>query len=155
MINRIGLCSLCLVTASGILAADLIMRPGRWEMTVAVVIPGAQEAGVGSDPTTAIDCITENDVRALENPDWLTEGFECTASSHEVSGNEVRYRFVCEEDGQQYAMDYRLTFHSPDRLTGTAVAHGVDATQQLTMKIEGKRTGDACSAEELAVEAQD
>jgi hypothetical protein len=101
------------------------------------------------DPMTSIECTTPEDVKKVSNPIRLPKG--CTMSDHKANGKEISCAAHCDES----TVKYRLTVHSPDSISGTTVSHGEDPSPTKTMKFAGRRTGEACSAKELAEDTED
>jgi hypothetical protein len=70
----------------------------------------------------------------------------CKMSDYKQNGMNISQTMRCKE----MTMQVKATLHSPDHYSGTSTSHGKDPSQKMTMKFEGKRTGDKCSARELA-----
>ena len=107
-----------------------------------------------AEPTTEIGCYTAEevaeDVKKLLNPAGLLDQ-SCKISNYRAAGQEVSYKVTCDDA----TFDYLFKMHSPDSFSGVADTHGEDASQKLKFKVTGKRTGDACSAQELAEDEKD
>jgi hypothetical protein len=140
-----------ILSMSAALAADWLMRPGRWEITTQMDFGGRQlPPGMPlTKPMTSIACMTAEDVKkataAIPPP-----GKRCKISDYKQNGTNISYTMSCEE----MTMQYRATLHSPDYYSGTSTSYGKDSSQKMTMKFEGKRTGDKCSAKEIKEAAQ-
>jgi hypothetical protein len=148
---RTFLVATCLTLAMAIaaLAVDFNMRPGRWEVTTRLDYGSQQQqlpAGMPlAEPIVAIDCVTAEDVKKLQNPIPLLDK-SCEISNYRVASEELSYTLTCDD----VTLSYRFEMLSPDSFSGVADSHGEDPSQKLLFKVSGKRTGDACSAKELA-----
>lgn len=144
--------ALALAAASTALAVELIMRPGRWEVTAQMYFGGRQlPPGMSlAKPMTSVTCITPEEVKQAQSPIPLPDK-SCKVSDYQADGQEITFTVRCEEA----TMKYQLTVHSPDSYSGASISHGEDPSQEMTIKFAGKRTGDACSAQELAGDAKD
>ena len=85
------------------------------------------------------------DVTALHNAATMLDK-SCRISNYRATGREIRYTATCRE----MAMDYVFTVVSPDSYTSVATTHGDDPYLKMVFRTTGRRTGDACSAQELA-----
>jgi len=156
---RIAFAVIVLAAASAALGADLIMRPGRWEVTVQMEFAG-KEVPPGmpfAEPFTNIDCVTAEEAKAGLQEEMLKQVPEnCTVSDFKASGKELTYSARCkEEDVGDVMMKLRMIVHSPDSYSATSTSYTSDPSKPMTMKIKGERTGNACSAKELAEDAED
>ena len=142
-----GIAVIVLAAASAAPAADTLMRPGRWEITAQMDFGGKQlPAGMPfTKPMTSIACITEEEVKKAITP-MPPPDKSCKMSDYQQNGMNVSYTMRCDE----MTIEFTATLHSPDSYSGTSTSHGKDASQTMTMKFAGKRTGDTCSAKELA-----
>jgi hypothetical protein len=138
------------------LAADFVMRPGRWEVTAQMQFPEELPAGFPlAGPLTSVTCITPEEAEQMRDMQWLLPDNSCRANVEEPGAGEIRLHAVCSEDGEDVVIDYRVKMHSPDHWSGVSTSHAADPTQRLTMTMEGKRTGNACTAAELAEDAEE
>lgn len=139
-----------LVAMSAVVAADALqIRPGRWQVTMALDFPEGKKPPAGmpfAEPMTDIACITAADLAKWGAPIPPPEGEGCKVSNFKATGREYSYSLHCED----MSMDLKATVHSPDSYSAFSKSHGKDPSQQLMFRFSGKRIGDACSAEELA-----
>lgn len=140
--------TLTLITIPAVLAADASMlRPGRWEVTLQLDF-GDKKIPEGmpfAAPMRDTSCLTKDQIekhRALVPPPDQS----CKVSDYKNAGAEISYSVRCDD----VAMQVKATIHSPEYFTGLTSTHGKDPTQNLVMKISGRRIGDKCTAEELA-----
>lgn len=156
---QIAFAVIALAATSAALGADLIMRPGRWEVRVQMDFAG-KDVPPGmpfAEPFTSIDCLTAEEATAGLHKEMLQQVPEnCTVSDFTPSGKELTYSARCkEEDVGDVTMKFRMTVHSPDSYSATSTSYTNDPSKPMTMEVTGKRTGDACSAKELAEDAED
>jgi len=159
MCARIAFAVIALATASAALGADMIMRPGRWEVTVQMDFSG-KEVPPGmpfAEPFTNIDCLTAEEAKVGLQEEMLQQVPEnCTVSDLKASEKTLAYSARCKEEGEgDVTMKFQMILHSPESYSATSTSHTDDPSKPMTMKITGKRTGDACSAKELAEDAED
>lgn len=129
---------LALIATASATAQTNPMRPGRWEVTMQMEMPGMPMAMPAMKNTR---CVTQQDIdspgRGLpsgpeKNPN------ECKVSDYKVSGSTVTWTMAC--TGQP-----SMTGTGELRFTGDAYEGLVKMTmdqQQMTMKMSGKRLGD-------------
>jgi hypothetical protein len=147
---------LALSAATAALASDTLIRAGRWEMTAEMDF-GRKDLPKGaplSKPMVSIACITAEEASQGKTPLLKPELPEpgCKISGYSQTGTSVRYTLVCEE----MTSTFEATVHSPERYSGKSVTVSKDdASRKMIMKFEGRRTGDRCSASELADDAED
>jgi hypothetical protein len=147
---------LAFTAATAALAADTLIRAGRWEMTAEMDF-GRQKLPEGaplSKPMVSIACITAEEASQGRTPLLKPELPEpgCKISGYSQTGTSVRYTLVCEE----MTSTFEATVHSPDRYSGKSTTVSKDdPSQKMIMKFSGRRTGDKCSASELAEDAED
>lgn len=141
---RRGLLLLGLGLTSAVLAADVEMRPGRWETTVQIEFAGPKppQEMPFSEPIVTVQCVTADDIKKMNAAFPIPE--ECQVSEYTRTGRELRFSATCEG----VALEYRVTFDSPDSYSGVATSSS-KGQKPLTMKVSGRRTADACSAKEL------
>ena len=142
-----------LIAMPAALAADALVRAGRWEITAQMDFQGRQlPPGMpGTKPMTSIACFTEEEIRKGNRPIPLPADDACKLSNYKANGKKISFTMNCEES----TMMFDATIHSPESYSGTFASHGKDPSQKMTVKFTGKRAGDACSAAELAEDAED
>lgn len=126
-------------------AADSVtaMRPGLWEMTTRMQMPGMPYQ---MPARTFRRCITQADLDKNHGvPKPQTHGdMTCTMANFTRSGNTLNYTMKCTgKDGDMQfdgstTMDSRDAYHGTMHMTGTAEGHAMD----MTGKTQGKRIGD-------------
>lgn len=110
-----------------VFAADI--RPGLWETTATVQLPGQQMA-----PTKNTSCMRAED---LKDPNkMMPAGAVCQLMSSNTSGNRVTWAVQC---GSEMKGTGELTFQS-DSYQGTFRTDGGPVT--MTMNYSGRRVGD-------------
>jgi Protein of unknown function (DUF3617) len=146
--TRILVALVLAAAVSAVLAADaLMLRPGRWEMTVQLDF-GNRKLPEGmplAAPMKEVSCLTKENLakhRALIPPPDAS----CKISDYKSSGKEISYVVQCAD----MAMDFKAILESPDAFSAVSTSRGKDPNQALVMKMSGKRIGDVCSAQELA-----
>jgi hypothetical protein len=130
------------------------MRPGRWETTVRLDFGARKlpEQAPFTKPFTHVSCVTPQEAKAFDAGSFVPPPDEnCKATPYKVVGNEITFVMKCDD----VSIDFRTTMHSPESFTGIATSHGKDPNEKLVMKFDSKRTGDKCSAKELAEDADD
>lgn len=136
------------VAALVVLAASVIaiaqaspIRPGRWEVTMQMQMPGSP---VQMPEMKTTRCVTPEDAkdpsRSLPSGPEGRGGqkSDCKAEDYKVSGNTASWKMVCTTP-QAMTGTGEMTF-TDDSYNGTMK---MDSPQgQMTMKMAGKRVGD-------------
>jgi len=145
MKNSILLASfLTVAVATTVLAADVLVRVGRWEVTGEVKYGPQRPQGVpASDKYTDIECVTEKFVLDAKTPIPMPE--DCNITNYVRDGRMVKFTASCDENIVDYSIE-----STADTYHGTTVSRGKDPATHFTARFEAKRTGSRCSAEELA-----
>jgi hypothetical protein len=139
---RIILSSLlvCGAAATVVLAAQNPMRPGNWETTMKMEMPG-MPAGAGMPPMKSTQCITAAELTkdpATGLPRGAAGQKNCTVSDYKATGNVVSWKMAC--TGQMAMTGTgELTFKgdSYEGVMKMSMAQG-----EMTMHMAGKRAGD-------------
>jgi hypothetical protein len=141
--------ALLVLTASA--SADTAIKPGRWEVTGKMDL-GGMELPPGmpvGQPIHAVTCISAQEAKqAADGSIPLPEDANCTMGEKTSSGNLISLKMSC--NGAAVTVD--ATVHSPESYSGTMITQGAEPAHTMTMKFAGKRTGDACSAQEQAAD---
>ena len=124
--------------AVGILMAQGPMRPGRWERTSQMQMPGMQMPEM---KTT--QCVTPEQLKdpssALPDPSSAPGDKQaCKLSDYKASGNTVTWKMAC-SGAQAMTGNGEMTF-AGDAYTGTIKMSMQQG--EVTMKLAGKRVGD-------------
>lgn len=112
-------------------------KPGQWETTIMMEIPGMPMA---MPPITMSSCLTEKDLV----PDTSQPGQDCKTTKQKVNGNNVEWTIQCKDkDGNRSTMSGKGTY-TGDTFNGTmrmAMSQAGRAGMQMTYKISSKRVG--------------
>ena len=135
--NLILVAAVCLLAfAMAASAADPTpspMKPGKWEVTVQMDMPGMQ-----MPPRTFTRCVTTEDAQNAENAVPKMRGAEgCKMTEFRVEGSTLTWKMNCEQ--HQSSADGKLVFDN-DSYTGEVHVKAPD--HEMTMKHTGKRVGD-------------
>ena len=130
---------LCVAAIASLSAQQSPMRPGRWQVTMQMQMPGMPMA---MPAMTTNQCITQQ-MLEKDPTSGLPRGTqdpksECKVSDHKVSGNTVTWKMAC-AGAQPMTGEGEMTF-AQDSYTGTMRMNM--AQGDMTMKLGGKRTGD-------------
>jgi hypothetical protein len=143
------------ITSLALAAEGFIARPGRWETTVQMDFGGRKVAqGVPfAEPMRHVSCVSPEEAKELDlERELLTPPDEsCEVLNYRATSKEITYLVKCEE----FEMDFKMTIHSPDSYTGIATSHGKNPDEKMVWKFSGRRTGNQCSAKELAEDSED
>ena len=125
------------VTASSVTAQKSPMRPGRWEVTMQMEMPGLP---VAMPPMKNVRCVTQQEIDSPNKglPSGSKNPNECKVSDYKESGNTITWTMAC--TGQQ-----PMTGTGELKFAGDSYDGLVKMTmeqQQMSMKISGKRLGD-------------
>lgn len=120
---------------AAILAADGI-RPGMWEITSAMEVPGMP---MGMPPTTVKQCYTKEDVK--DEKKMISKDKNCTVTDFKHSGNKVVWKMKC--TGKNAG-----TFSGESVFSGDSYTSAMKMESQggkgrtMNMKVKGKRVGN-------------
>jgi hypothetical protein len=137
---RIILSSLlvCGAAATVVLAAQNPMRPGNWETTMKMEMPGMP---TGMPPMKSTQCITAAEL-AKDPATGLPRGAagqkNCTVSDYKATGNVISWKMACTGEMTMSGTG-ELTFKgdSYEGVMKMSMAQG-----EMTMHMAGKRAGD-------------
>lgn len=113
-----------------------VMKPGKWETTMTLDIPGLP---VAMKPITTSVCLSEEDAA---DPDKsfpsATKDPKCKIVNMKVDGNKVTWNVKCSAETDVSARGEMTV--GDDRYEGVVTA--VTGGQEISTKIKGKRLGD-------------
>ena len=116
-------------------AADGI-RPGMWEITSAMEVPGMP---MGMPPTTVKHCYTKEEVK--DEKKMISRDKDCTVTDFKRSGSKVAWKMKC--TGKNSGTFSGESVFSGDSYT-SAMKMETEGNKGRTMnmKVNGKRTGN-------------
>jgi hypothetical protein len=118
-------------------AQTVILRPGQYEMTVEMNMPG----GVKMDPLKQTDCITAEDLKDFSKA-FLEADFAkaCKVSGYKATGNKVTFSTDCTENGAHMSGKTEMNF-TADSFTGLTTTKDDEGTV-ITLRMSGKKIGE-------------
>jgi Protein of unknown function (DUF3617) len=126
-----------LTFVGAVVAQTVNLRPGQYEMTVELNMPGGQKMA----PIKQTDCITADDLKdftkAFQDPDFAKT---CKVSGYTATASKVTFNTDCTEDGQRMTGKTEMNFTS-ESFTGLTTTKDGDGNV-ITMKMSGKRIGE-------------
>jgi hypothetical protein len=131
MVGGIGI--LAMAAGSWAAAAKLNVKPGQWQTTIKIEMPGMPMA---LPPFTTESCITEKDLV----PGTQQQGQDCKVLSQKITGNTVEWSIEC-KDGQGGS----TTGKGKITYAGESFDGAMDLTasgMQIKYTLHGKRIGD-------------
>jgi hypothetical protein len=114
-----------------------LMRPGRWQNTVQMQVPGMPTP---MPPQVSTRCVTAEQLQRDPNS-WLPSGPDgqaCTISDQKIVQNKVTWKVAC--TGQMAMTGAGAITFMDDTYDGTMMASM--SMGEITMKLSGKRLGD-------------
>ncbi len=131
--------ALITVLAAPALAADAKpnMKPGQWETTVQMEMPGMPMA---MPPQTSSSCLTEKDMV----PGAAQPGQECKVTKQKLTGDTLEWSVECKDKSGAVSTMVGKGTYKGETFTGTmqmTMSHG-GAPMQMNAKMTGKRVGD-------------
>jgi hypothetical protein len=123
----------CLIVAVPLIAQSP-MRPGQWEITAQMDMPGMP---VKMPETKTTQCITPEQVKTPAGT-LPSQDKSCQASDYKVDGNKVTWKMVCTGKDKMTG-DGEMVF------SGDSYAGKMNMTMaqgSMAMKYTGKRVGD-------------
>jgi hypothetical protein len=136
--RTIAISLLVLATVATLTAQQAgLMRPGRWQNTVQMQVPGMPTP---MPPQIATRCVTAEQLQRDPNS-WLPSGPDgraCTISDQKIVQNKVTWKVAC--TGQMAMTGTGAITFVDDTYDGTMMASM--SMGEITMKLSGKRLGD-------------
>jgi len=114
------------------------MRPGMWETTVQVEMPGMP---VAMAPMTQRHCITK-EMLVPQNPQ---PGQTCKLQDHKVSGNTVTWNVECNTEGRTMHGTGTITYTGDSSYKGKmdmTMTGGPGGTMHMTQTMSSHRVGE-------------
>lgn len=132
--------SVCAVVLSVLLPAAVFaaegMRPGMWETTTTMDMPGMP---MKMAPTTVKHCYTAEEVK--DQKKVISSNKDCTVTDVKRSGNKVTWKMKC--TGQNPGTFSGETVFSGDSYVSTMQRESQGGQgMSVNMKVEGKRVGN-------------
>lgn len=121
--------------------AQLALRPGKYNVTMELTLPGAPV----SDAQEDTDCLSPDDAKDLVKAMMreLSTAQSCTASNVRTTGNKLTFDAACTLDGNVVSANTELTIKND---TSYAAVMKVDAAGvSTTLKIAGQWVGATCT----------
>ncbi|MDA8162231.1 MAG: DUF3617 family protein [Desulfobacteraceae bacterium] len=118
--------------------AGSLMRPGLWEITMKMEMPGMPMA---MRPVKMTHCYTPQDVS--DTSKTIPKDNGCKLQNHNVSGNKVTWTVVCDEKHGNMKGDGEITYGN-DSYEGTIKTsmQGPNGPMNTIQRYSGKRIGD-------------
>lgn len=134
-----GLILVSILAVGTVGAAPLAMKPGLWEMTMSMDMPGMQG---GMPPTKFQHCYRAEDIKDLRRTVPQQTNSKCNVDDWKQSGNTVSYTMSCKSPPM--TMTGRMTYAGGDRYSGSAkisMNRGGNTTN-ITQTFDAHRIGD-------------
>jgi len=115
------------------------MKPGKWEITMQMIVPGMPEnmKGVGMlSPMTIEQCITKEEAENPRPPKMDKKKIDCENVNNKIVGKTVTWSTRCRKP--EMTMDGKFTF-SGDTYKGES--HITSGGRSVTYKYSGKYLG--------------
>jgi hypothetical protein len=109
------------------------VKPGKWEVTTRMEMPGMQ---MNMPPMTHTQCITENDYV----PQTGQPGEECKITRTRVSGDTVTWTIHCRGEGGEMNGTGTVTYRG-DSFKGEISMSMVPSGMSMTIYTDGRRIG--------------
>ena len=123
----------CTAIAYGAAAQQNPMRPGRWEVTAQMEMPGMQMPAMKNS-----QCITQ---QQIDSPTHAVptgpDSKDCKVSDYKVSGNTITWNMACPSQGMTGSGELKF-----DGDTYAGLVKIMTQGKDMNMKFNGKRVGD-------------
>jgi hypothetical protein len=139
---RIGTLALVTLALSlTLLAQTSPMRPGNWQVTMKMSIPGMK---MDMPPITTSHCVTPEMVKDPQSaiPKGPNADNDCKVSDYKFTDNTASYKMVCTKPAPMTAVG-EMKYSGTDAYTGTMTMDS--SGQKMTMSYDAKRLGDCPS----------
>ncbi|MFH1807734.1 MAG: DUF3617 family protein [Pseudomonadota bacterium] len=131
--------ALGLVLGGSLLAAPVNMKPGKWETTIEVEMPGMP---MKMPPIKAVSCATEKDLV----PSTAQKDQDCKVLKQKITNSTVEWTVSCKDPKGGVATGEGKVTYSGDSYQGQMVmtiGGGAQGTMKMLYKMQGKHLG-AC-----------
>ena len=125
---------LALALAVSALAAEHPQKPGQWEMTMQMDMPGMP---VKLPPFKHTMCITAEDLKDPQKSVPSDPKSKCTISDYKIDGNKVTWTMECPKQKMKGEGEATYTADS-----FTATTHLTMEDREMTVKYSGKWKGE-------------
>jgi hypothetical protein len=132
---RLLVIALTMFVAEAAVLAQSPMRPGKWEVSTQMEMPGAP---MQMPPMKMTRCVTAEEANDPANTVQGPERGDCKVSDYQMTGNTATWKMACTKP-QAMSGTAEMTF-SGDAYNGVmkmSTSHG-----PMSMKLSGKRVGD-------------
>ena len=123
----------CTAIAYGAAAQQNPMRPGRWEVTAQMEMPGMQMPAMKNS-----QCITQ---QQIDSPTHAVptgpDSKDCKVSDYKVSGNTITWNMACASQGMTGSGELKFNGDAYEGLVKIMAQQ-----REMNMKFNGKRVGD-------------
>lgn len=135
MIKKLSIIIILGITTIALPALALDLKPGKYEITAKVEMPG-MPGGMPAQSTT--QCLTEQDPVPASSADAQ----DCKITDMKTEGNTVTYTMTCKQQGTTIKSSGKITYKG-DTFEGTNQTQmGPEAgNMTITTKTKGKRIG--------------
>jgi hypothetical protein len=139
--NKILVALLLLALAATAAWAQLALRPGKYNVTMELTLPGAPISNTQEDT----DCLSADDAKDLVKAMMreLTSEQSCTASNVKTAGNKLTFDASCTMQGAVVSANTELTIKSDTSYAAVMKLSG--AGMNTTLKISGEWAGATCA----------
>jgi hypothetical protein len=141
------LTALAALAGTAAFAAEIAIRPGRWEITSTIRLPGFGDTPF-AEPVTTTECMAADDVHAFATPSRLFPEAICEIEVYAQTSQHLGFRAQCTEDGDTIDLLYELTVRSPTHWIVVGRTYD-DEAGSIYARFEGKHAGAECSSEDL------
>jgi hypothetical protein len=140
-VKTVAAAGLVLAFAATAAWAQLSLKPGKYNITIELTLPGVP-IGTKQEDT---DCLSADDAKDLVKAMMreLSTERSCSASNVATTGNKLTFDAACNVQGNAVSASTELTISSPTSYD--ALMHLNAAGVSTTMKITGEWAGAACT----------
>ena len=131
-LRAVVVCSFILVLAVPAVAADNPVKPGKWQWSMQMEIPGMP---FKMPPIKMTHCVTEEDAKSAIPQNQKDK--DCKVGEYEVDGKTIKWTVDCPK--QKMTGKGEITY-TDDSMTGEMVMNSDG--QEITTKYTGKRLGN-------------
>ena len=132
--RKLILIVLALAIAVPAVAADHPQKPGQWEMTMQMEMPGMP---MKLPPFKHTMCVTAEDLKDPQKSVPSDPKSKCTISDYKIDGNKVSWAMECPKQKMKGTGEATYTADS-----FTATTHLTMEDREMTVKYSGKWKGE-------------
>jgi hypothetical protein len=128
---------MAVLAGQAIAGGQVNMKPGKWEITSAMQMPG-MPAGMSGMSITQTQCL-KDDAPVPEDPSPTQQG-NCQTKDVRVEGDTVSWKMICDSEEGKITSSGRITYHGTS-FEGAVQTNIPGQNLEITNQLKGRWIG--------------